>query len=91
MKINLGDAMTLRGHAALAYARDSWGRDEAKYIGIYPNPVDEEGIFPADMDQVEDVAAEDVGLIYVQISAEEWKRTCDTTADLIRSESVGMD
>ena len=78
--ISIGDParpMRIRGQAALAYARDSWGRDDAKYVGIWPNPVDEVGIFPATRDQVEDVASEDQGLVYAEFPREVWDRWVD--------------
>jgi len=88
-KINLGDAMTLTGAPALAYAKECgvW----AGNIGIYANPVDQDGIFPASMDQVLEASGEDVSLIYAEISADEWARTCDTVADMISLQSVDLD
>ena len=85
--ISIGDParpMRIRGQAALAYARDSWGRDDAKYVGIWPNPVDEVGIFPATRDQVEDVASEDVGLIYVEFPRDRWEKWVDDMVHLLQ-------
>jgi hypothetical protein len=88
-KINLGNPMTLTGAAALAYAKEcgTW----AGNVGIYANEIDQDGIFPASMDQVMDAAGEDVSLVFVEISAEEWARTCDTVADIISLESVSLE
>lgn len=88
-KINLGNPMTLTGAAALAYAKECgmW----AGNVGVYANEVDQAGIFPADMDQVLDAASEDVSLIYAEISAEEWMKTCDVVADIISLESVSLE
>jgi len=88
-KINFGDAMTLTGAAALAYAKECgvW----AGNVGIYANEIDQDGIFPASMDQVMDAAVEDVSLIYAEISDDEWARTCDATADMISLQSVSLD
>ena len=87
--LNLGDPRTLTGAAALAYAKECgvW----AGNVGIYANEVDQGGIFPASMSQVLEAASEDVGLVYAEISADEWRRTCDTVAEEIGLESINLD
>lgn len=89
-KINLGNPMTLTGAAALAYAKECQGV-WAGNVGVYANEVDQAGIFPAALYQVLDAASEDVGLIYAEISTEEWMKTCDVVADIISLESVSLE
>ena len=92
--ISIGDParpMRIRGQAALAYARDSWGRDDAKYVGIWPNPVDEVGIFPATRDQVEDVASEDQGLVYAEFPREVWDRWVDQVIYVLQTTAADIE
>ena len=91
--LNIGEPMILQGRSALEYARLTTSGRSCFVKGgrVYANEIDQDGIEDATLGQMEDAADEDISLVEVILSAEDWKRECEGWAEEISRQAEGCE
>jgi hypothetical protein len=91
--LNIGEPMILQGRAALEYARLTTSGQSCRVVGgrVYANETDQDGIEDATRGQMEDAADEDISLVEVVLSADNWKKECEGWAEEISRQAEGCE
>ena len=91
--LNIGEPMILQGRNALEYARLTTSGRSCFVKGgrVYANEIDQDGIEDATLGQMEDAADEDISLVEVVLSADDWKKECEGWAEEVSRQAEGCD